>query len=381
MREVGRYARAGQTLTATSVMLGVALISATWLTTASPAMEAVALPAAILLIVNTVNMRVRSYAPSLKTLLAFGYSPRRLHKAVLNRAGRLGLIGSVLGGGLGLAVAVSAGVARHQPGAVAGAMAGAVAVGAGTTVLTAAVAVRRLSATRRAGRRSPTSVGIGLIALTAGAVIVAVHPGGHLSKLDLSSGGAGALLIWTGIILLAPLLALAVLRPVAFLLSTYGGRMLRVALRDVVRHPHRTAATASSLLVGVSLVCAFAAAGRISGLVLAVALFEVVRAIVQSGLERGGEIRVLRSLGASRPFVGRAVRREGAVIGVCGVLLGLAAGLVIGGVLQHVLRQQPIERLELPSATVPMLAALVAAAAVASWWTTQHATHGEAVAH
>jgi lysylphosphatidylglycerol synthetase-like protein (DUF2156 family) len=224
--------------------------------------------------------------------------------------------------------------------------------------------------------RSPRAIAVGVAALAAGIAVVAVHPGGYLSEVDRSWTGLGALLIWCAILVLAPILALGVLRPVAWLLSIYGGRTSRLALRNTVRHPRRTAATTSSLITGVCLVCVFATAGTLAGLVLLVAVFDVTRTIVQSGLDRRSEIDVLRAVGASRPFVWRAIGWEGAVIGVCGGLLGLGVGLVLGDVLQHVLLTQPLPDLALPyPALVPMLLTLLGAAGVAAWWPT-HRTLG-----
>jgi putative ABC transport system permease protein len=67
---------------------------------------------------------------------------------------------------------------------------------------------------------------------------------------------------WLGVLLLAPLLAAVVLRPVARLAGRRGGPVARLATRGAVRDPRRTAATSSALLVGLALVCAFATLGE-----------------------------------------------------------------------------------------------------------------------
>src|SRR6185503_16001651 len=67
---------------------------------------------------------------------------------------------------------------------------------------------------------------------------------------------------WLGVLLLASVFAGAVLHPVARLLSRRGGPVTRLATRNAVRDPRRTAATSSALLVGMALVCAFATLGE-----------------------------------------------------------------------------------------------------------------------
>jgi putative ABC transport system permease protein len=73
--------------------------------------------------------------------------------------------------------------------------------------------------------------------------------------------GAGVL-AWLGVLLLAPVLATAALNPLARLLARRGGPVIRLATRNAVRDPRRTAATSSALLVGLALVCAFATLGE-----------------------------------------------------------------------------------------------------------------------
>jgi hypothetical protein len=140
---------------------------------------------------------------------------------------------------------------------------------------------------------------------------------------------------WLGLILAASLLALWVLRPVAWILGVYGGSAGRLASRDAMLQPHRAAALTSALIAGVALVVVFASLGTLLGLVMLVAVFDVGRTLARSGLERRKEIGGL----------------------------GLTFGVLIANTLQ------PLQHLTMPLPTVAaMLTTLAAAAIVAIWW-------------
>lgn len=96
----------------------------------------------------------------------------------------------------------------------------------------------------------------------AGVAMVAATAGTDLDTTARVVGISGGITGWLGVLLLAPELAAAVLRPVARLLGRFGGPAARLGGRGAVRDPRRTAATSSALLVGLALVCAFATLGE-----------------------------------------------------------------------------------------------------------------------
>ena len=73
-----------------------------------------------------------------------------------------------------------------------------------------------------------------------------------------------------------------------------------------------------------------------------IAVFGVVNTLALSVLERTREIGVFRAVGATRSLVRRSVRRESVVIAAYGGLLGVGVGLLLGGVMQHVIIGTPI---------------------------------------
>jgi putative ABC transport system permease protein len=102
----------------------------------------------------------------------------------------------------------------------------------------------------------------GAVLLAGGVLAVALIAGKELSTTERVLCLAAAVVGWLGVLLLAPVLAAVVLRPVARLTGRRAGPVVRLATRNAVRDPRRTAATSSALLVGLALVCAFATLGE-----------------------------------------------------------------------------------------------------------------------
>jgi putative ABC transport system permease protein len=71
-----------------------------------------------------------------------------------------------------------------------------------------------------------------------------------------------------------------------------------------------------------------------------VALLSVLGTLAALVLERTREIGVLRALGASRGQVTRALLLEGALVAAAGLLLGALTGMLLSGVLVHVLNRE-----------------------------------------
>ncbi|EWM19431.1 FtsX-like permease family protein [Kutzneria sp. 744] len=115
------------------------------------------------------------------------------------------------------------------------------------------VAALRLDAGRPELRRGL----LGLLALVAGviAVMATLDPGADTTERIVAIGGAivGAV----GILLLAPVLAGASLRPLIALTRRLAGPAMRLGVQNAARDPRRTAGTATAITVGLGLVCAF----------------------------------------------------------------------------------------------------------------------------
>ena len=100
-----------------------------------------------------------------------------------------------------------------------------------------------------------------------------------------------------------------------------------------------------------------------------------------SVLERTREIGVLRAVGANRRLVRRCVRRESIIIATYGGLLGVGVGVLLGGVMQHVLMSTPIFSVSVPlSYVVGALAAMVVVGALAAWWPARRAARVDVLA-
>lgn len=238
---------------------------------------ALALLVTALVIANTFQVLVAQRTRDLALLRTIGSTTAQVRASVLTEAAVVGVVGSVLGAGL--AVAIVAGVAAaaramldlpfltfglHPAG-----LAVLVAVGVAVTVLAAlapAVAATRvapLEALRpkdevtagSRGGRVRTAIGL-MLALGGTALML----GGVFTREPVSAIGGGAL-SFVGVLLLARLSVPAAVRGAA-VLARPAGVPGRLAGLNAVRHRSRTAATAAALLVGTTLVALFLTGGR-----------------------------------------------------------------------------------------------------------------------
>ncbi|BCJ75982.1 ABC transporter [Catellatospora sp. IY07-71] len=240
------------------------------------AFAAVALLAGVFVIANTFNMLVTQRTRQFALLRAVGARRGQVRRAVLAESVVLGLVGATLGVALGVGLGLLA--MRLLP--VAGTVAYAVspwAILLGYAVGLLVTVVSAYGSARRAARVSPMAAlrtdaavprrslvlrtALGLLAVAAGVALVALTSPEELTEPKRIQAMAGAVLAWFGLLLMAPVLALGVLRPLAQVLRR-GGPVTRIALRNAVRDPRRTAATASALMIGLSLVCAFSTVGE-----------------------------------------------------------------------------------------------------------------------
>jgi putative ABC transport system permease protein len=234
----------------------------------------VALVVAAFGIVNTFTILAAQRVRESALLRAIGASRRQVLTAAVVEAALVGAAGSVLGVAAGvvlasglLAATAAIGFPLPTDGLVIapGDAALAVSVGVAVTVAGALPAAWRASRTApvaalremAAGDACPSRLRLaaGGIAVAAGALAVVVAGGGALGAAAL-----GAVLLLAGLVLLGP----AAVRPVCSRLGApLAARRVEgdLGVRNAVRNPRRSAATAGALLVGVGVVSLFTVFG------------------------------------------------------------------------------------------------------------------------
>ncbi|MEV5238828.1 FtsX-like permease family protein [Streptomyces cinnamoneus] len=235
----------------------------------------------IFLIVNTFSMLVAQRTREIGLMRAIGSSRKQVNRSVLVEALLLGVVGSVLGIGGGIALAVGLMELMGSMGMkldtseltvktttpVVG-----LAIGVVVTVLAAYLPARRagkispMAALRDAGNPADGKAGtvraaIGLVLSAAGgAALVAAA-----QSDDASAGsgmlGIGVLLTLVGFVVVGPLLAGFVVRVLSTVVLRAFGPVGRLAERNALRNPRRTGATASALMIGLALVAALSVVG------------------------------------------------------------------------------------------------------------------------
>jgi putative ABC transport system permease protein len=232
----------------------------------------IALVVATFSIYNTFSIVVAQRTRESALLRALGASRRQVLGSVVVEAVIVGLLASVIGIVAGVLVAqglgaLTAGMGLDMPSTdfvlATGTVVTALVVGVVVTLLAAVApavkasrvpplaALRDVAIDRSAASRGRAVVGL---VLTGGgvALTVAGATGGSMGPT-----GLGALVVLVGVVLLGPVAA----RPVASLLGTplsaLRGMSGRLARRNAMRNPRRTASTASALMVGVAVVVMF----------------------------------------------------------------------------------------------------------------------------
>ncbi|MEU3713648.1 ABC transporter permease [Streptomyces catenulae] len=234
------------------------------------------------LIVNTFTMLVARRGRESALLRAIGATRRQVSRSILLEALAVGLVASAAGFllGLGLAAALptlltTGGSSLPAGPLVIGARSvlAALAVGVGVTVLAAWLPARRaakvapVEAMRTAAR--PPATGRPRLRALTGTVLLAAGVGLLLSlagaedasEENLRTAMAGCALLVAALIVLAPLLAVPVLRLTGRLTGRFGitGRL---AQENALRDPRRTAATAATLMISTALVAGLAVIGH-----------------------------------------------------------------------------------------------------------------------
>jgi len=122
----------------------------------------------------------------------------------------------------------------------------------------------------------------------------------------------------------------------------------------------------------------FAVTYALEAAAMLIGLFGLAVTLAASVWLRARELATLGALGFDRRMLGRAVMVEGALIALVGLLIGLACGVAIGGILTHVINPQAFHwrmALTIPWPAVSAGALLtLAAAIVASRYAARQAT-------
>ncbi|WP_033291039.1 ABC transporter permease [Amycolatopsis jejuensis] len=242
------------------------------LTTILLLFAAVALFVAVFLVANMFTMLAAARARENALLRAVGATRRYVLRSVLAEAAVLGVVATALGYALGIGVAhlLNRGFSVvNGPGVPlqvfsAGAVAAALGVGVGVTMIAAYVPARRAAAVPpiaalRAGL-APTAKSlrrrnlIGVLVCLLGAVTTAAGT----ETQDLLYLGAPLFVV--GLIVLTPWLSLGLTKLLRGPLTRLYGVRGTLAVENIRRSPRRTAATAASLMIGLA-VCAAVTVG------------------------------------------------------------------------------------------------------------------------
>lgn len=238
------------------------------LTTLLLGFAGVALLASTFLVANTFTMLSAARAREHALLRAIGATRGQVMRRVLAEAVLVGTFAAAVGYLLGIGVAAAIGslfgteVSAHGPlePLAATPLLASFAVGVGVTTLSAYVPARRsasvspVAALRTAQPPAVASlrrrgiVGASVTACGALLVLAAIH------EVDLFSVAVPVLLL--GLIILTPLTALGVTRVLRTPVRRLAGFRGALALANARRNPRRTAATATTLMIGLTLVSA-----------------------------------------------------------------------------------------------------------------------------
>ncbi len=245
---------------------------ADFLTTGLLLFAGIAVLVAGLVIANTFAVLLAQRTRDLALLRCVGATSQQVRRSVLGEATLTGLAASVLGvlAGIGLAAAVSAVVGTHSPIPLSGVSVPPYVVLVGLAVGTLTTLVAALAPARAATRVAPLAAlrpadpaplrsRGGVVRLVLGLFLLV--PGIALMALgvvieEVLVAFAGVVLSSLGGLLLAQRAVPPVVAAAGRLLGRVGGLPARLAAGNATRNPRRTAATATALLIGVTLTTA-----------------------------------------------------------------------------------------------------------------------------
>ncbi|GCD34760.1 ABC transporter [Streptomyces chrestomyceticus JCM 4735] len=240
----------------------------------------IALFVGVFIIANTFTMLISQRSREIALMRAIGASRRQVVRSVLAEAGLLGLVSSVVGFALGTGIAVTMRAVLNANGAgfpdgplviSPSAVLSALGVGVLVTVLAAWLPSRKAAKIAPVEALNTVDAAPKLRGLvvrnTIGAVItglgvaIMLYVSTRKTAEDMMTPMAGSALTLVGVIVLAPLLS----RPLVSLTGKVTTRIFgvsgKLAKENALRNPRRTAATASALMIGLTLITGMTVVG------------------------------------------------------------------------------------------------------------------------
>ncbi|WDT57645.1 ABC transporter permease [Streptomyces sp. G7(2002)] len=244
----------------------------------------IALFVGVFIIANTFTMLISQRSREIALMRAIGASRRQVVRSVLAEAALLGLISSAVGFALGTGLAVGLRAVLEANGAgfpdgpvviSPAAVLSALGVGVVVTVLAAWLPSRKAAKIAPVEAlntvEAPPALRSLVLRNSLGAVItgLGIATMCYVSTLkdadDLPIAMVGGMLTLTGVIILAPLLS----RPLVSLAGVVTTRLFgisgKLAKENTLRNPRRTAATASALMIGLTLITGMTVVGNSAG--------------------------------------------------------------------------------------------------------------------
>ncbi|MEU8912234.1 ABC transporter permease [Streptomyces nigrescens] len=241
----------------------------------------IALFVGIFIIANTFTMLISQRSREIALMRAIGASRRQVVRSVLAEASLLGLVSSVIGFGLGAGIAVGLRAVLDANGAgfpdgpviiSPTAVLSSLAVGVVVTVLAAWLPSRKAAKIAPVEAlntvEAPPALRSLVIRNSLGTVVTGLgvaimfYVTTLKSSDDMVIAMAGSMLTLTGVIILAPLLS----RPLVSLAGVLTTRLFgiggKLAKANALRNPRRTAATASALMIGLTLITGMTVVGN-----------------------------------------------------------------------------------------------------------------------
>ncbi|MEW9516943.1 ABC transporter permease [Streptomyces tubercidicus] len=244
----------------------------------------IALFVGVFIIANTFTMLISQRSREIALMRAIGASRRQVVRSVLAEAALLGLISSAVGFALGIGLAVGLRAVLDATGAgfpdgpvviSPAAVLSALGVGVVVTVLAAWLPSRKAAKIAPVEAlntvEAPPALRSLVLRNSLGTVItgLGIATMCYVSTLkeadDLPIAMVGGMLTLTGVIILAPMLS----RPLVSLAGVVTTRLFgisgKLAKENTLRNPRRTAATASALMIGLTLITGMTVVGNSAG--------------------------------------------------------------------------------------------------------------------
>ena len=244
----------------------------------------VALFVGAFVIFNTLSITVAQRTRELATLRTLGASRRQVMRSVVLEGLMMGLFASIVGLGLGVGLAkgidalfAALGVDMPEAETVFALRTVVVSLLLGTIITVVSSVVPAIRATRvpaisavregaavpcgRLSRRT-TAVAVGTVAAAAGALLYGTLGDGVEPAARTALLGVGVLALFIGMAMLAPRLVRPLAAVVGLPSARLGGPAGRLARQNALRNPARTAATAATLMIGLTLVTFVAVLGH-----------------------------------------------------------------------------------------------------------------------